>query len=97
MIVPLRITMLGSTLPRSTGLRVCVTRRAIGLEGARVAMLVAVGSVGVAVLGGVGALVLVGEAGVATGGTGMFVGVGVGGGLLTVTPTSTMGMAMAVP
>ena len=89
MIVPLRITMLRSTLPRRTGLRMCVTRRAIGLEAARVAIRVAVGSVG--------ALALVDEAGVATGGTGMLVGMVLDGGLITMTSTSTVGMAMAVP
>jgi hypothetical protein len=89
MIVPLRITMLRSTLPRRTGWRMGVTRRAIGLDAARVALLVAVGSVG--------ALVLVGEAGVAAAGTGMVVSVAVGDGLLTMTSTSTAGMAMAVP
>ena len=89
MIVPFCITMLRSTLPRRTALRLCVTRRALGLGAARVAILVAVGSVG--------AFVLVGEAGVATEGTGMVVSVAVGVGLVTMTSTSTVGMAMAVP
>src|SRR5437868_9735671 len=89
MIVPLRITMLRSMLLRSTGLRMGVTRRAIALEAARVATLVAVGSVG--------ALVVVGEAGVATGGTGMVVSVAVGGGLLRMICKSTAGMTMTVP
>jgi hypothetical protein len=89
MIVPLRITMLRSTLPRRTGLRMGVTCRAIGLDAACVAILVAVGSVG--------ALVLVGEGGVATGSAAMVVGMALGGGLLTMTSTSTVGMAMAVP
>jgi hypothetical protein len=67
----------------------CVPRRAIGLEAARVAILVAVG--------GVGAFVVVGEGGVATGSAAMVVGMALGGGLLTMTSTSTVGMAMAVP
>jgi hypothetical protein len=74
-----------------------VTRHAIDLEEARVTMRVAVGGVGGAVLGGVGALGLVGDAGVAPGDAGMLAGVAIGGGLLTITSTSTVGMAMAVP